>query len=155
MRDAAHGSQQQRSNTNTRISPWCAFQNTQVFPASRNLCTENTPLQHTGDGNTDLLTNTGSSSSTLRTSLDKCSALTNSQQSWPLKDFRETHSGSLSCAGLVPTSTSCCLCGSSSPKKPTWIPASCPWHTTSGFFLVWKSGTQLQLCLWIHPSKVN
>lgn len=48
--------------------------------------------------------------------LDKCSAL-NTQQSWTPKDFRESHSSSLSCAGSVPNSTSCCLCGSLSPKK--------------------------------------
>lgn len=66
------------SNTNIRISPQCAFQNTQVFPAFGNLCTESTPVRHTGDWTTDLLRNTRSNSSIPQTCLDKCSAL-NSQ----------------------------------------------------------------------------
>lgn len=58
--------------------------------------------------------------------------------------FMEPHRGYLSCAGLVPTSTSCCLCGSSSPKKPTWILASCPWH-----------GGQLQAFSWSERLEHN
>lgn len=65
--------------------------------------------------------------SVLQTRVDKRSAL-NSQQSWPRKDVREPHSGSLSCAGLLPTSTSWCLCGRSSPNKTAWILGSCLWQ---------------------------
>lgn len=88
--------------------------------------TENTLLQHVGDWNIDLLSDMRSNSGVYYKPVWINAMLwTNSQQSWPCKDFRKTHSGSLSCVGLLPTSTSPCLCGSSPPNKPAWILANC------------------------------
>lgn len=92
-------------------------------------CTENTLLWHVGDWNTDLLRDTGSNSGVYYKHVWINVVLwTNSQQSQPRKDVREPHSGSLSHDGLLSTSAPRCLCGSSSPNKPTWILDSCLWR---------------------------
>ena len=90
-------------------------------------CTENTLLRRVGHWNTDLLRDTGSNSGVYYKPVWINAVLwTNSQQSQPCKDFREPHSGT--CVGLLPTSTSQCLCGSSSPNKSISILASCLWR---------------------------
>lgn len=70
---------------------------------------------------------------------------TNSQQSWLRKDFREPHSGSLSCVGLLPTSTFLISLWQLITQQ-TFLNTSylsmVRW-TNSGFLLVWKSRTQL------------